>query len=129
LYVGLLVTHKQTTSAQGFLLLLESLWHWPLACPYLTENAVKKQMAALDRRCRAFSSRSPFLVLGTAEDSGRADLTPKGDKPGFTLVLGDQMFVIPKRVGNRRVDSPMNILEYPMWACSFWRPDCAKRCA
>jgi PPOX class probable FMN-dependent enzyme len=85
-------------------------------------NSVKKQMATLDRHCRDFISRSPFLLLGTSAAGGRGDVSPKGDRPGFTMVCDDQTFVIPDRVGNRRVDSLTNILENPNVGVLFMVP-------
>lgn len=78
-----------------------------------SERAVKKQMDRLDAHCRAIIARSPFLVLGTSGADGRCDVSPKGDLPGFTLVLDDRTMVIPERPGNKRVDSLTNILENP----------------
>ena len=77
------------------------------------ERAVKKQMDRLDGHCRAIVARSPFLLLGTSGADGRCDVSPKGDLPGFTLVLDDTTLVIPERPGNKRVDSLTNILENP----------------
>ena len=87
-----------------------------------SENAVKKQMATLDRHCRDFISRSPFLLLGTSAAGGRGDVSPKGDRPGFTMVCDDRTFVIPDRVGNRRVDSLTNIIENPNVGVLFMVP-------
>ncbi len=87
-----------------------------------SENAVKKQLPALDHHCRDFISRSPFLLLGTAGADGRGDVSPKGDRPGFTMVCDDRTFVIPDRVGNRRVDSLTNILENPNVGVLFLVP-------
>lgn len=77
------------------------------------ERAVRKQLAALDRHCRAFLARSPMLFLGTSGADGQCDVSPKGDGPGFVLVLDDATLVIPDRPGNRRLDSLDNILANP----------------
>jgi hypothetical protein len=77
------------------------------------ERAVLKQIPALDAHCRAFIAASPFLVLGTADAAGRCDVSPKGDVPGFVLVLDDRHLVIPDRLGNRRLDGMRNLLENP----------------
>jgi len=45
--------------------------------------AVKKQMARLDGHCRRFIGLSPFLCIGTMGPDGRADVSPRGDPPGF----------------------------------------------
>lgn len=71
----------------------------------------KKEMPALDGHCRRFIALSPFLCLGTQSASGHADVSPRGDPPGFVKVLDDRTLLIPDRPGNRRVDSMKNILE------------------
>src|SRR5262249_59566601 len=44
---------------------------------------------------------------------GRADVSPRGDVPGFVRVLDDRTIAIPDRPGNRRVDTMSNILANP----------------
>lgn len=78
-----------------------------------SERAVKKEMDRLDDHCRAIVTRSPFVLLGTADATGRCDVSPKGDLPGFALVVDDKTLVIPDRPGNKRTDSLKNILENP----------------
>ena len=87
-----------------------------------SERAVKKQLAALDRHCRAFIARSPFLLLGTSGADGRCDVSPKGDRPGFVLVLDERTLVIPDRPGNKRFDGMRNILENPRIGLIFLVP-------
>jgi PPOX class probable FMN-dependent enzyme len=87
-----------------------------------SERAVQKQLAALDRHCRAFIERSPFLLLGTSNRDGRCDVSPKGDRPGFVLVPDPETIVIPDRPGNRRLDSLQNILDNPHVGLLFLIP-------
>ena len=89
---------------------------------YPTERAVQKQLAALDKHCRAFIARSPFVVLSTANARGGCDASPKGDRPGFVLVLDEHTLVIPDRPGNRRADSLLNILDNPQVGLLFLIP-------
>src|SRR5438874_1576156 len=77
------------------------------------ETARAKQLPRLDPHCQAFIARSPFLLLGTADAQGRCDVSPKGDAPGFVLVLDEHTLVIPDRPGNRRFDSHANVLNNP----------------
>ena len=49
--------------------------------------------------------------MSTSDADGSCDVSPKGDPPGFTLVLDDTTIVVPERLGNRRADSFHNILE------------------
>ena len=88
-----------------------------------SERAVLKQLSALDRHCRAFIARSPFMLMGTANAAGVCDVSPKGDVPGFVLALDDKTLLIPDRPGNRRVDSLRNILENPHVGLLFMIPN------
>jgi PPOX class probable FMN-dependent enzyme len=56
---------------------------------------------------------SPFCLVATAGADGTCDVSPKGDPPGFTLVLDDRTIVIPERRGNRRADGFHNIVDNP----------------
>ena len=51
------------------------------------------------------------MLLATAGADGRCDVSPRGDAPGFVLVLDEWTIVIPDRPGNRRLDSLENIVE------------------
>jgi PPOX class probable FMN-dependent enzyme len=85
------------------------------------ERARKKQLAALDVHCRNFIARSPFLVIGSAGPGG-ADVSPKGDAPGFVAVLDERTLLIPDRPGNNRVDTMQNILDHPEVGVLFFVP-------
>ena len=80
---------------------------------YPGERAILKQTDALDEHHRAFIALSPFLLLATANAAGQCDVSPKGDAPGFALVLDERHLVVPDRPGNRRLDGLRNILENP----------------
>lgn len=56
---------------------------------------------------------SPFCLIATANADGSCDVSPKGDPPGFTLVLDEATIAIPERPGNRRADGFQNILTNP----------------
>lgn len=58
-------------------------------------------------------AHSPFCLMATSSADGSCDVSPKGDPPGFTLVLDDTTIAIPERPGNRRVDGFRNILTNP----------------
>ena len=65
------------------------IFGWP------TERALNKQMDRLDHHCRAIIGKSPFMLLGTADATGRCDVSPKGDYPGFVRVLDNSTIAIP----------------------------------
>ncbi len=70
---------------------------------------------------RVFIQRSPFLVIGSQSDCG-ADVSPRGDAPGFVRILDDSTLAIPDRVGNRRIDTLTNVLDNPRVAVIFFIP-------
>lgn len=86
------------------------------------ELSLRKQLSSLDQHCRAFIAHSPFLLIGTSNATGRGDVSPKGDPPGFVQVLDDRTLMIPDRPGNRRLDSLLNILENPQVGLLFLVP-------
>lgn len=77
--------------------------------PQAIERARLKTLHKLDQHCRRFIALSPFLCLGTSGKDG-ADVTPRGDRPGFVKVLDDSTLVVPDWPGNNRLDSLTNIL-------------------
>jgi len=85
-------------------------------------NAVRKELRALDRHCRNFIAHSPFVLIGSSDRDGNADVTPKGDRPGFALVLNDTTVAIPDRPGNNRLDTLENILVNPAVGLIFLIP-------
>ncbi|MEU2296961.1 MSMEG_1061 family FMN-dependent PPOX-type flavoprotein [Streptomyces antibioticus] len=62
---------------------------------------------------RDIVARSPFCLLATSDSRGNCDVSPRGDGPGFTHVVGPSTLALPDRPGNRRADSLHNILENP----------------
>jgi hypothetical protein len=73
------------------------------------EPALKKQLARLDEHCRSFIAHSPFVLVSTADDDGRCDVSPKGGPPGFVAVLDDTQLALGDLSGNNRLDSLENI--------------------
>jgi PPOX class probable FMN-dependent enzyme len=76
-------------------------------------RAVTKERTRLHERDRQWLAASPFCLIATAAADGSCDVSPKGDPPGFTLVLDDTTIVIPDRPGNRRADGFSNVLSNP----------------
>ncbi|MDZ5447402.1 pyridoxamine 5'-phosphate oxidase family protein [Micromonospora sp. 4G57] len=76
-------------------------------------RAVAKERTVLHERDRQWLAASPFCLVATAGADGSCDVSPKGDPPGFTLVLDETTIAIPERPGNRRADGYCNILDNP----------------
>jgi PPOX class probable FMN-dependent enzyme len=72
-----------------------------------------KDKPVLDAAARDWLSASPFCLVATSAADGSCDVSPKGDPPGFTVVLDDRTIALPERAGNRRADGFRNILSNP----------------
>ena len=92
--------------------------HFPAAA----ERAILKVQKKLDKHCRDFIARSPFLCIGSSRPDGCADVSPRGDPPGFVHVADDQTLLIPDRPGNNRLDTMANILHNPKVGLIFFVP-------
>jgi PPOX class probable FMN-dependent enzyme len=90
--------------------------------PAQTSLAVHKVQGVLDKYAQAFIARAPFLCLGTQDLSGNADVSPRGDPPGFVRILDQNTLAIPDRPGNNRLDSLVNILANPSVGLLFIIP-------
>ena len=84
-----------------------------------TAKKVRRSLHALDRQWLA---ASPFCLIATSGEGGSCDVSPKGDPPGFALVLDDRTIVVPDRPGNRRVDGFRNVLTNPHVGLLFLVP-------
>jgi len=84
--------------------------------------AITKSRPALDQYSRQFIAMSPFLVISTADADGKADLSPRGDPPGFVHVVDEHTILIPDRPGNNRLDTMSNITANPNVGCLFFIP-------
>lgn len=80
--------------------------------PAPMSRATDKVLRALDTHCRSILALSPFCVIAT-QGPGGADVSPRGDPPGFLRVLDDRTLLLPDRVGNYRLDCYVNILANP----------------
>lgn len=84
--------------------------------------AAHKVIHHIDEHCRDFIARSPFMLMATANADGECDVSPRGDAPGFVMVLDEHRLVIPDRNGNRRIDSMRNLLANPGCGLIFLIP-------
>ena len=84
--------------------------------------AVLKSRPGLDKYSRQFIAMSPFVVVSTADADGKADLSPRGDPPGFVHIVDDRTILIPDRPGNNRLDTMANIVANPNVGCLFFIP-------
>ncbi|WP_405114359.1 pyridoxamine 5'-phosphate oxidase family protein [Micromonospora sp. NBC_01405] len=85
-------------------------------------RAAAKERTVLHERDRQWLAASPFCLVATAGADGTCDVSPKGDPPGFALVLDDTTIAVPERPGNRRADGYRNILDNPHVGLLFLIP-------
>ena len=83
---------------------------------------MRKELKTLDGHCRSFIGNSPFVLIGSSDGAGNADVTPKGDRPGFAAILDDATIAIPDRPGNNRLDTLENIVVNPAVGLLFLIP-------
>ena len=85
-------------------------------------RAAAKDRLRLHEHDRTWLAESPFCLVATAGPDGSCDVSPKGDPPGFTVVLDDTTVAIPERSGNRRADGFHNILRNPHVGLIYFIP-------
>lgn len=90
--------------------------------PAPAPRARAKTLRRLDGHCRAIIDKAPFVLVASVNARGELDVSPKGDPPGFVLVLDECTLAIPDRPGNRRADTMRNLLEQPSIALLFMVP-------
>ena len=71
---------------------------------------------------RCFIELSPFICVATTDASGRCDVSPRGDPPGFVRILDDRTLLVPDRPGNKIADTLRNVLANPRIAILFVLP-------
>jgi PPOX class probable FMN-dependent enzyme len=105
------MTHNEATSKNRGDRVIDDLQRLRALYPAPGERALRKQMSALDPHARRFIELSPFVVLSTADATGRQDASPRGGAPGFARAVGAQRLWIPDAPGNHRLDSLSNIVQ------------------
>ncbi|GAA4878383.1 pyridoxamine 5'-phosphate oxidase family protein [Paenibacillus vulneris] len=111
-----------TQGASGFQQVISSEQELRDILGYPSEVVNRKVVSAIDSHCKDYIARSPFVLIATADGEGKCDVSPRGDAPGFVLVLDEQRLVIPERPGNRRMDSLRNIVSNPNIGLIFLIP-------
>src|SRR5215469_11351505 len=85
-------------------------------------RAAEKVHRTLTELHRLFLSNSSFCLVATAAADGSCDVSPKGDYPGFAMVLDAETIAIPDRPGSRRADGFHNVLSNPHVGLLFLIP-------
>jgi len=87
-----------------------------------SEGAKNKVIAIIDEHCQQFIAHSPFLTIASTNANGQEDVSPKGDPAGFVKVLDEKTLAIPERLGNKRADTFVNILNHSAVGLLFMIP-------
>ncbi|MDA9774615.1 pyridoxamine 5'-phosphate oxidase family protein [Saprospiraceae bacterium] len=95
---------------------LRELYGWP------SGRAKDKVISQLEKHTINFIKKSPFFVLSTYGEDGRADASPRGGKAGFVKLIDDSTIIFPDAKGNNIVDSLMNIVDTGRVGCLFFIP-------
>jgi len=82
----------------------------------------QKVFDRLDAQMTAFLARSPLCLLSTRDADGTLEVSPKGDRPGFTLAENEKTLLIPDRKGNKLLFGLQNILANPQVGLIFLLP-------
>lgn len=61
-------------------------------------------------------------MIGSTRSGKGADVSPRGDAPGFVRVIDDRTLVIPDRRGNNRLDTMSNLMHAPEVGLIFFIP-------
>ncbi|UOK69559.1 pyridoxamine 5'-phosphate oxidase family protein [Ancylobacter polymorphus] len=86
------------------------------------ERSRRKVLPAIDPHSRTFISFSPLVMLSSMGADGRADVTPRGDAPGFVVVEDPSTLLLPDRPGNNRLDTLTNLIGNPAVGLLFLIP-------
>ncbi len=89
---------------------------------YPSETVKQKTINYIDKNSKLFINRSPFIMIASSDLNGNFDISPKGDPSGFVKVLNKNTIAIPDRLGNKRGDTFMNVLENPNIGLIFLIP-------
>lgn len=62
---------------------------------------MKKSISIIDESIRDYVSKSSIFFLATSSLERKADVSPRGDEPGFVKILDEKHLAFPDRPGNR----------------------------
>ncbi|GAA3007417.1 hypothetical protein JCM13580A_58040 [Streptomyces drozdowiczii] len=74
------------------------------------ETALRKQMTELTDQTRTLIALSSLVLVASADDEGRCDVSPRGGPAGFVAVLDSRTVAIPDATGNKRLDTLQNVI-------------------
>lgn len=88
-----------------------------------SRRAAEKDRSALHPMDVRWLAASPFCLVGTADETGRCDVSPKGDPAGRLVhVIDSTTIALAERPGNRRMDGYRNVVRNPFVGINFFVP-------
>ena len=81
-------------------------------------RATQKVLDHLDVHCSNFIALSPMCVLSSANASGQAGGSPRGDPPGFVQVLEARHCCCPTAQETTKSTRCRTSCRTPAWGCS-----------
>ena len=84
--------------------------------------ATVKNRPEVTEHAADFISRSPFVIIATADKDGRCDASPKGGQRSMVTVVDPKTLLIPDYKGNNLFYGIRNILENPHVGLLFMMP-------
>jgi len=73
-------------------------------------------------KAHAFIAHSPYLLLGSRDEEGGADISPRGGPPGFVRWQNSRTLLIPEYPGNRVARTLRNIIANDHLQLLFLQP-------
>lgn len=92
---------------------------------HTTDSIWAKAATCISQPMKQFIELSTFCCISSYDNTGRTDISPRGDAPGFIKVANKNYLLIPDRPGNRRFDTIRNILETSQVSLLFMIPGIA----
>jgi PPOX class probable FMN-dependent enzyme len=76
----------------------------------------------LDDLAVKFISRASLVFIGSSNERGQHDVSPRGDQPGFVKVIDARTIAVPDRPGNNKLETLSNIIANPQIGMIFVVP-------
>lgn len=92
---------------------------------HTTESIWAKAANVISEPMQKFIELSTFCCISSYDKTGKTDISPRGDAPGFIKVANKHYLLIPDRPGNRRFDTIRNILDTSQVSLLFMIPGIA----
>lgn len=101
--------------------LVGDLDHLAALYPPATPRALGKESPVITPGYARLIEAAPYAILATRGPNG-IDCSPRGDAPGFVIVLDEHTLLLPDRRGNNRLDTLRNLVQHDTIGLIFLIP-------